>query len=56
MGAGTLAAGEVCITSTARNYPGRMGDYTSQVYLASPYSVAAAAVAGRIVDPRELLQ
>jgi len=56
MGAGTLAAGEVCITSTARNYTGRMGDYTSQVYLGSPYSVAAAAVAGRIVDPREFLR
>lgn len=56
MGAGTLAAGEVCITTTARNYKGRMGDYTSEVYLGSAYSVAAAAVAGRIVDPRELLQ
>jgi 3-isopropylmalate/(R)-2-methylmalate dehydratase large subunit len=55
MGAGTLAAGEKCITSTARNYTGRMGDYTAQVYLGSSYSVAAAAVAGRIVDPRELL-
>ena len=56
MGAGTLAPHEVCITSTARNYTGRMGDYTSEVYLGSPYSVAAAAVAGRIVDPREFLQ
>jgi 3-isopropylmalate/(R)-2-methylmalate dehydratase large subunit len=56
MGAGTLAAGEVCITSTARNYTGRMGDYTSEVFLGSAYSVAAAAVAGRIVDPREFLQ
>ncbi|MBI3042134.1 MAG: 3-isopropylmalate dehydratase large subunit [Betaproteobacteria bacterium] len=56
MGAGTLAAGEVCIASSARNYKGRMGDNTSQVYLGSAYSVAAAAVAGKIVDPRELLQ
>ncbi len=56
LGAGTLAAGEVCISSTARNYKGRMGDYTSEVYLGSAYSVAAAAVAGRIVDPREFLQ
>jgi 3-isopropylmalate/(R)-2-methylmalate dehydratase large subunit len=55
MGAGTLAAGEVCITSTARNYTGRMGDNTSQVYLGSAYSVAAAAIAGRIIDPREFL-
>jgi 3-isopropylmalate/(R)-2-methylmalate dehydratase large subunit len=56
MGAGTLAPGEVCITSTARNYTGRMGDYTSEVYLGSAYSVAAAAIAGQIVDPREFLQ
>lgn len=56
MGAGTLAAGEVCISSTARNYKGRMGDYTSEVYLGSAYSVAAAAVAGRIVDPRDFVQ
>jgi 3-isopropylmalate/(R)-2-methylmalate dehydratase large subunit len=51
-----LAAGEVCIASTARNFKGRMGAADSQVYLASPYSVAAAAVAGRIVDPREFLE
>ncbi len=55
-GAGVLAAGEVCIAATARNFKGRMGAPDSQVYLASPYSVAAAAVAGRIVDPRELLE
>ncbi len=55
-GAGVLAAGEVCIASTARNFKGRMGAADSRVYLASPYSVAAAAVAGRIVDPRELLE
>ena len=56
MGAGTLAAGEVCIASSARNYTGRMGDNTAQIYLGSAYSVAAAAVAGKIVDPREMLQ
>ena len=56
MGAGTLAPGEVCITSTARNFKGRMGDYTSEVYLGSAYSVAAAALTGKIVDPREFLQ
>lgn len=55
MGAGTLADGEVCISSTARNYKGRMGEYSSEVYLGSPYTVAAAAVAGKIVDPREML-
>lgn len=54
-GAGVLAEREVCISSTARNFKGRMGHPTSRVYLASPYTVAAAAVAGHIVDPREML-
>ena len=54
-GAGVLAEGEVCISSTARNFKGRMGAGTSKVYLGSPYTVAAAAVAGRIADPREML-
>ena len=54
-GAGVLADNEVCITSTARNFQGRMGATTSQVYLANPYTVAAAAVAGEITDPREFL-
>ena len=55
LGAGMLAAGETCISSTNRNFRGRMGSAQATVYLGSPYSVAAAAVAGRIVDPRELL-
>jgi 3-isopropylmalate/(R)-2-methylmalate dehydratase large subunit len=46
----------VAISSTARNFKGRMGAASSQVYLASPYTVAASAVAGRICDPREVLQ
>ena len=46
----------VAISSTARNFQGRMGAASSQVYLGSPYTVAATAVAGRICDPRELLQ
>lgn len=54
-GAGVLAEDEVCIASTARNFKGRMGASTSKVYLASPYTVAAAAVAGEIRDPREFL-
>jgi 3-isopropylmalate/(R)-2-methylmalate dehydratase large subunit len=51
---GLLAAGESCISSTNRNFRGRMGSAEAMVYLGSPASVAAAAVAGRIVDPREL--
>jgi 3-isopropylmalate/(R)-2-methylmalate dehydratase large subunit len=54
-GAGVLADNEVCIASTARNFKGRMGATTSDVYLGNPYSVAAAAVAGEIRDPREFL-
>ena len=50
-----LGDNEVAITSTARNFKGRMGAASSRVYLASPYTVAAAALAGEIVDPREML-
>lgn len=55
LGAGILGEGEVCISSTNRNFKGRMGANSSAVYLASPYTVAAAAVAGHIVDPRDML-
>lgn len=48
---GILAAGEVCISSTNRNFIGRMGSKDSFVYLASPAVVAASAVAGRIIHP-----
>ncbi|MBE7368466.1 3-isopropylmalate dehydratase large subunit [Ramlibacter pallidus] len=51
----SFAGGETVISSTARNFKGRMGPPTTQVYLASAYTVAASAVAGRIADPRELL-
>lgn len=55
MGAGLLAKDEVCISTTNRNFKGRMGHDESHVWLASPYTVAASAVAGRIVDPRAML-
>ena len=55
LGAGVLAEGETCISSTARNFRGRMGAASSTVFLGSPYTVAAAAVTGTICDPRELL-
>ncbi len=48
-------AGLKCISATNRNFPGRMGDKESQVFLASPATVAASAIAGRITDPREYL-
>lgn len=54
-GAGILAENEVCISATARNFKGRMGHATARVYLGSPFTVAASAVAGRIADPRPLL-
>ncbi len=44
------------LSSTARNFKGRMGAATSEVWLASPYTVAASAVTGRITDPREVLR
>jgi 3-isopropylmalate/(R)-2-methylmalate dehydratase large subunit len=55
MGAGMLAGGETCIASTARNFKGRMGSAEASVWLGSPYTVAASAIAGRIADPREFL-
>ncbi len=51
---GTLAGDEVCISSTNRNYPGRMGSPTAQVYLASPWTVTASAIHGEITDPRKV--
>ncbi|WP_096024568.1 3-isopropylmalate dehydratase large subunit [Campylobacter lanienae] len=51
---GILGAGERCISTTNRNFVGRMGDRTSEVYLANSAVAAASAIAGKIVDPREI--
>jgi 3-isopropylmalate/(R)-2-methylmalate dehydratase large subunit len=52
---GALGESEICISSSSRNFVGRMGALSSKVYLASPATVAASAIEGRIADPRRYL-
>ena len=51
---GLLGPGEVCLTASTRNFTGRMGSKDAEIYMASPATVAASAVAGHIVDPRQV--
>ncbi len=53
---GFLSDGEVCITATTRNFKGRKGSMKADIYLGGPATVAAAALAGEIINPKEVLR